>query len=307
MTNTDLVYSAINAGCRTYGEIQIVAIGLEKHQIVAVTSYLKCNGYIHKTGHGDKAVFTINPKKCYGPDTSLPSDTSEEMPVSDKQVLDIPDFNQMFLDMVEALGEQIAIKAKERAYAILNTPETANALAHELMGRFSMPVVVFNGPEQTTLTFNTPAPAPAPIHSHACCNISGDIAVGELPATDSVIDPSLMQAPKDPQVVKPRVRLPKVCVTGMKPTEAGKISEEFAETFDLAFWNDRQGDGVDQLKACSKNCDAVFWHVKHGSHSDEEIARGGSAKFVRVGGDLTQMRNKLREYFHDLKNPSEAS
>lgn len=302
MTNTDLVYSAINAGCRTYSEIQIVATGLEKHQIVAVTSYLKCGGYIHKTGHGDKAVFTINPKKYYGLDLQPLSDTPTEPPASDKQVLDIPDFNQMFLDLVEALGEQIATKAKERAYAILNTPETANALAHELMGRFSMPVVVFNGPEQTTLTFNTPTSAPAPVHSHACCNPGGDNAVGELSETTSVIDASLMQPPKTPQVVAPRVRLPKVCVTGMKPTEAGKISQEFAETFDLAFWNDRQGDGVDQLKACSKNCDVVFWHVKHGSHSDEEIAKNGSAKLVRVGGDLTQMRIKLRQYFEELKN-----
>lgn len=301
MTNTDLVYSAINTGCRTYSEIQIVAIGLEKHQIVAVTSYLKCNGYIHKTGHGDKAVFTINPKKCYGPDTSLPSDTSEEMPVSDKQVLDIPDFNQMFLDMVEALGEQIAIKAKERAYAILNTPETANALAHELMGRFSMPVVVFNGPEQTTLTFNTPPANGVPTHVPGVMNVPEQF-VQTQPEAIMKIDPSLMQPPKEPEVSKPRVRLPKVCITGMKPTEAGKISQEFAETFDLAFWNDRQGDGVDQLKACSKNCDVVFWHVKHGSHSDEEIAKNGSAKLVRVGGDLTQMRIKLREYFEQLKN-----
>lgn len=110
---------------------------------------------------------------------------------------------------------------------------------------------------------------------------------------------SVPQPPLSPTKTAHRKRLPRVCVTGLKPIEAGRISQEFAETFDLVFWNDRNGDGVEQLRAHAKNCAALFWHVKHGSHSNESIARNGTAEFFRVNGDLSQMRNKMREYYQE--------
>lgn len=323
INRSERIYDAIAAGANNYFKLAEALPDIPDSKIKSGISYLKLAGYIHKTGMSTKSKFAVipgNPYKAYERKPALPppdddneTETQEtaivepvvtetiSVPKAEPNVLDIPDFNQMFLDMVEMLGDQIAAKAKERAYAILNGPKTSEEFAQELMSRFSLPVVVFGGPDQTTLTFNTPPTTAAPVHVPGTMNLPEQF-VQTHPEAIMKIDPSLMQVPKEPEPQPVRVRLPRVCVTGMKPIEAGKISTDFSETFDLTFWNDRQGDGIDQLKACAKNCDMIFWHVKHGSHSDEEIARSGSAKIVRVGGDLTQMRKKLREYFYELKN-----
>ena len=311
-TRTNQVFRAIKNGATNYQLLQAALPEIALSKLHTVISYLKQSGFIDKTGLGETSVFTII--KEYTPfesRASLPkivkSSTADQPRASvkptepmDKEIMVMPDFNKMFLDLVEVLGEQIAAKAKERAHVLLNTPETVNELAHDLLGRFSLPVVLFSGPETSTLTFNTPPAVSADIHKHVMPVPSEPVP--HVPTEPiAKVDTSLMQSPKEPEAKEERTRLPRVCITGMKPVEAGTISNEFAETFDLIFWNDRNGDGVDQLRSHAKHCEALFWHVKHGSHSNEAIAKNGSAKFFRVNGDLTQMRKKLREYYGELK------
>ena len=326
INRSERIYDAIAAGANNYFKLAEALPDIPDSKIKSGISYLKLAGYINKTGMSSKSKFAIipeNPYKAYerkpqlppsDDETEIPAAASIPLPATDKSdvskadsaVIAMPDFNQMFLDMVEMLGDQIAIKAKEHAYTLLNTPEFSKQLAEDMMARFSMPVVVFSGPDTTTLTFNTPPAAHAAVPVGVSMNVVEQFTQPE-PTPVVKVDPSLMQVPKEPEVKVERTRLPRVCVSGMKPVEAGAISKEFAETFDLIFWNDRNGDGVEQLRAHSKNCEALFWHVKHGSHSNESIARDGTAKFFRVNGDLTQMRKKLREYFYELKQTQSAA
>lgn len=317
-TRTNQVFSVIKNGATNYQLLQVALPELALPKLHTVISYLKQSGFISKTGLGENSVFAVIkeyipyesradvPKASKTVEVEQKEPPVEPIDTENKEIMVMPDFNKMFLDMVEVLGDQIALKAKERAQELLTSPETVNQLAHEIMSRFSMPVVLFSGPETSTLTFNTPPAASIDIHKHIGAVVTEPVtSVSQEPIAK--VDPSLMQTPKDPDVKEERIRLPRVCVTGMKPIEAGAISKEFAETFDLIFWNDRNGDGVEQLKAHAKNCEALFWHVKHGSHSSESIARDGTAKFHRVNGDLTQMRKKLREYFYELKNTTQTT
>lgn len=108
-----------------------------------------------------------------------------------------------------------------------------------------------------------------------------------------------IKPPQEPEKSVARLKLPRVCVTGLKPIEAGRLTQEFCETFDLQFWNNRQGDPLMSLRAAANNCDAIFWHTKHSSHSSEPTAKGGKAEFIRVGGDLSMMRKALTKYYQE--------
>lgn len=297
MGRSETILAAIRGGAINYEKLKIALPEYSEHQLHSGISYLKHSNQITKEGTGLKSVFGI-PKPPIE-DLIIPT-TEAPKPVTETLSIVLPDFNQMFLDMVEALGDEIAAKAKERAFRILNTPELAEEFSKEFMSRFSLPVVVFNGQDATTVTFNKAPAAGSSVSVPVQMDGHQSESTSTLVETQSHIDVNLMKPPEEPVAIQARRRLPRVCVTGLKPVEAGRISQEFGETFDLVFWNDRNGDGVDQFRAHANNCEALFWHVKHGSHSNEAIARSGTAKFFRVNGDLTQMRNKLREYYTQL-------
>lgn len=67
--------------------------------------------------------------------------------------------------------------------------------------------------------------------------------------------PALPAPPKAPEVTKEKVRLPRVGVTGLLPQQAGVIQTEFCETFDISFWNDRQGDSSEKLRSIGIACE----------------------------------------------------
>ena len=106
----------------------------------------------------------------------------------------------------------------------------------------------------------------------------------------------LPKPPTAPEIVEEKARLPKVGVTGLLPQQAGLITTEFCETFELHFWNDRNGDGQGALRALAK-CDAVFVHINHTSHTTENSLKAAGANIIRVPGGLTAMRDALTRYY----------
>lgn len=100
--------------------------------------------------------------------------------------------------------------------------------------------------------------------------------------------------PEQKQVIN---RLPKICVCGLMPQQAGMIQTEFHQTFDLTFWNNKQGDSNDSLLANGKNCEAVFLHIDHSAHHIENTLKSVRAKIVKVPGGMTAMRDALTNYF----------
>lgn len=310
MTRTDEIYEAIMEGNNTYQLLSIRLPHLTSSQFIQSISSLVTRDFIIKTGHSKNSIFAINPNKqykTYKPINTLSNgielkpDNNEIKHVQSSSIMNFY-FNQLFQNLVKQLGEEIAAKAKEHAYAILNTPELANELGKSIMGKFNMPVIVFNGPDATTVTFKES------VQHREHKSIKSNVP--EIPVTPEVKAPifqlddtySNMQAPIESKETVKKIRLPKICVTGMKPIEAGSITTEFGNTFDIVFWNDRDGNSVSQLKSYSESCKAIFWHVRHCSHADEKVASGGTAEFYRVNGDLSQMKRKLKEYYDKLSN-----
>lgn len=113
----------------------------------------------------------------------------------------------------------------------------------------------------------------------------------------SQLQTALPKPPAKPDIVIQKPRLPKVGVVGLLPQQAGLISQEFCETFDLLFWNDRNGDGIGALKSMGAHCDMVFLHIAHCSHTAEDALKSVSANFTRVGGGMTQLRDALTTYY----------
>ena len=83
----------------------------------------------------------------------------------------------------------------------------------------------------------------------------------------------------------------------MLPVHFGNLVTEFSNTFDLSYWNDRAGNSDRQLQDYSQNCEVVFWHTSHCSHSAEAIVKKYSKKIVKVSGGLSNMRVALTNYY----------
>lgn len=105
------------------------------------------------------------------------------------------------------------------------------------------------------------------------------------------------QDPHKPVEVIQKARLPRIGVTGLLPQQAGMIQQEFCDTFDITFWNDRNGDGQGSLKAMGIGCEVVFYHVNHASHTTENALKAVGAKIIHVNGGMSQMRDALTKYY----------
>lgn len=306
------VYAAIVAGSTTCAEVCSACPSISEISVMAAINNLSFGKHITKSGRGKLSTFALNPEMPYPPSMGKPiqkvvTEIAKESTLTPPAI----DYNRMIQEMVMLMGSDIAERAKEHAISLLNTPEFIQHISMELMSRFSVPAVMFNGPESTTLTFPKPheivasvdpiiQQPVATVEPVVNAQVSHPIEISSVADYPAPIEISAMQPPETPEITKDRIRLPRVCVTGMKPIEAGAITKEFANTFDLVFWNDRAGDSQDQLRAISKKCNAIFWHVRHCSHTDEKVASEGTATFFRVNGDLSQMKRKLREYYGDL-------
>lgn len=92
-------------------------------------------------------------------------------------------------------------------------------------------------------------------------------------------------------------RLKKVLVTGLLPQQEGVLQAEFGDCFDLSFWNDRNGDGISQLKSKCAHVDHVLHHFGHSSHAVEDQIKKTGVPFQRISGGLTSMKNALLELY----------
>lgn len=89
----------------------------------------------------------------------------------------------------------------------------------------------------------------------------------------------------------------KITIVGLMPNQAGVISRDLGDVFDLQFWND--DDGFDKLKAMCKGSKKVLLHTKHTSHSIQDTIKSTGAELVLVGGGVTQMIDCLTSIFVD--------
>ena len=112
------------------------------------------------------------------------------------------------------------------------------------------------------------------------------------------------QAAPSPEALAARVanavqplkkRLPSVLVVGLRPQQAGLISGEFSEYFDLRFWAD--GEAVELLKHNAKGADHIVVYNNAISHATLRTLDSVNVNLIHAKGGLTLVRNKLTELY----------
>lgn len=288
------VYNELIKGDKSYNDLFIIFPEISKQSIYSAIYRLTTFNAIAKNAD-ESAYCVIKPirtdfRVISQSKPAIKPEVIEKAPkpISNDCVVEVPDFNKMMFNLVEAMSQEIAKRVRTRTLEIVFSQESIENISQQ----FANSDISVSIP---TLSVTDPLPVK---------EMKRVVLPAKLPPT--VIDAASMISklvpPTEPEKATCKIRLPRVCITGLKPYECGKLSTEWGQTFDLRFWNNKTGDGVDQLQAHSKNCDVIFWHVKHSAHSDEEIATKGTAKLVRVLGDLSQMRRQLKLYFNELQD-----
>lgn len=96
--------------------------------------------------------------------------------------------------------------------------------------------------------------------------------------------------PQEQAKSKPVARQARVTICGLLPQQAGLISQEYGQAYDLSFWNE---EGTDKLKALAKNADHIITFSSKLPHHVENTIRSVNRDFKRVMGGLTELRRVL--------------
>jgi hypothetical protein len=95
-------------------------------------------------------------------------------------------------------------------------------------------------------------------------------------------------------VPKEKSKLRKVAIIGLEPAQKQIIINEFSKEFTLYF---DSGKDFVKIKSFGSNCEAVFLHIDHMSHSVESALKSVHANIIRVPGGMTSMRDALTQYY----------
>lgn len=113
-----------------------------------------------------------------------------------------------------------------------------------------------------------------------------------LPSPQQLIDRLSQPGPVCVAPAKKRVT-----IIGLKPHQAGNIIADFEDCFELTFWNDRAGDGMETLRQLAKSADYVIEHKRHMGHRAELLVTSVGKKPIRVGGGVTSIKEKLTDLY----------
>ena len=90
-------------------------------------------------------------------------------------------------------------------------------------------------------------------------------------------------------------RLPAVLIVGLRPTQAGQISMEFNDVFDLRFWS--EGEAPELLKHNCKNAEHVYVVTSRISHGTRYQLNSLKVPFFEASRGMTQLRSELTDLF----------
>lgn len=88
-------------------------------------------------------------------------------------------------------------------------------------------------------------------------------------------------------------RLPKVAIIGVTPQQAGILSTEFSDTYDLSFWHN---DGIPRLRSIGISCELCLV-TKFVSHKTTEVLTSQGAHWRKVTGGIDSIRDALTGYY----------
>lgn len=94
-----------------------------------------------------------------------------------------------------------------------------------------------------------------------------------------------------------RPKKPTVLIAGLLPNQAGVISSEFDEVFDLRFF--MMGDSLRKLRGMVATVDHVFTFTSKVSHGVEEVMTSAGHKINRCSGGMTMLKDQLVKLYAD--------
>lgn len=127
----------------------------------------------------------------------------------------------------------------------------------------------------------------------------GDRLIGEQEKQEVIdleVDSSGLNGTDITVQKKPSVRLPKIGIAGLIPSQAGEITKTFGGTADFTFWDAESN--LSMLKPMA-TCDVVFIHTNHIPHTAISKLKTHGANTVNVGGGVNAMKTAIRNFFKD--------
>lgn len=159
------------------------------------------------------------------------------------------------------------------AAPVFDLNKLADALARQIADQVAYYV---RGHLATTLLSMAPTPQEPP---------------AEIPVADMAN--RLLQVQKDPTVAVKRK--PRILIVGLLPMQAGLITQEFGDVFDLRFHE--ANSNLHQLKDMARSADQVFtFSSKIGHKVSEGIAAVGKSP-VNCRGGLTMLKEMLTKLY----------
>lgn len=92
-----------------------------------------------------------------------------------------------------------------------------------------------------------------------------------------------------------RRRLPRVLIAGLLPSQAGMISQEFGDVFNMDFY--ATGDNLKRLKPKLANVDHFITFTSKIEHATEEVAKNAGVPIVRCSGGMSMLRDTLTRLY----------
>lgn len=140
------------------------------------------------------------------------------------------------------------------------------------------------------------------IASHVANRVSTHIEL----ALRNII-PTAEVAPLSPQQLADSIKVlpdlrpkkPTVLIAGLLPNQAGIISTEFGEVFDLRFF--MTDDNLRHLKSMVSSVDHVFTFTSKVSHGVEEVMTSQGHKIHRCSGGMTMLKDQLLKLYAEGK------
>jgi hypothetical protein len=107
------------------------------------------------------------------------------------------------------------------------------------------------------------------------------------------LQPQLADALATAVTKEVKKKLPSILVVGLLPAQAGVISAEFYNQFDLRFCD---ASNIQEVKRMAKNVDQVFLFTSKISHATDNAVRSVTHKITRVGGGVTNLKEALAHF-----------
>ncbi|MDO9252589.1 MAG: hypothetical protein Q7U48_13700 [Hydrogenophaga sp.] len=122
-----------------------------------------------------------------------------------------------------------------------------------------------------------------------------DVSTASAQTSAAVSKAARVDAPIVMPKAPPKFAHFKVAIVGLRGDQVAMIKSEYGgNKLDLRFIDGAKNCAAD-IRVASNQCDHVVAMLDFVSHSDSDVARAGTAKYIGLHGGMSTLRNKLND------------